>query len=323
MEMESTISKRRWRKEQDQEQEQESPNLYVANCGPAVGLSFHAISSVFGRFGEIIGVFPADDTGARVIVSYSQPSSASSALAALDGFPCPLLGARTLHIRYSFALQPPPPKPKAVNSVAVSVAASDLGIPGLYLVRDFITPLEEHALLAAVDERPWKCLSKRRVQHYGYEFLYQTRNVDAKQFLGELPSFVSPVLEKISVFPNSGSTILDQLTVNEYPPGVGLAPHIDTHSAFDEPIFSLSLAGPCIMELRMYPHGKCLHTPSQNIDVKEESSDKCSDFTRKAIFLPPRGKCNQEEFKEGILDISQGGLASLCIFGCFLEYDEV
>ena len=25
---------------------------------------------------------------------------------------------------------------------------------------------------------------------------------------------------------------LDQLTVNEYPPGVGLAPHIDTHSAF-------------------------------------------------------------------------------------------
>lgn len=25
---------------------------------------------------------------------------------------------------------------------------------------------------------------------------------------------------------------IDQLTVNEYPPGVGLAPHIDTHSAF-------------------------------------------------------------------------------------------
>lgn len=25
---------------------------------------------------------------------------------------------------------------------------------------------------------------------------------------------------------------LDQLTVNDYPPGVGLAPHVDTHSAF-------------------------------------------------------------------------------------------
>jgi hypothetical protein len=27
-------------------------------------------------------------------------------------------------------------------------------------------------LLAAVDERPWISLSKRRVQHYGYEFCY-------------------------------------------------------------------------------------------------------------------------------------------------------
>lgn len=28
-------------------------------------------------------------------------------------------------------------------------------------------------LLAEVDDRPWKSLAKRRVQHYGYEFLYE------------------------------------------------------------------------------------------------------------------------------------------------------
>ena len=28
----------------------------------------------------------------------------------------------------------------------------------------------------------------------------------------------------------------DQVTVNEYPPGVGIAPHVDTHSAFEEAI---------------------------------------------------------------------------------------
>jgi len=28
-------------------------------------------------------------------------------------------------------------------------------------------------LLAAVDSRRWKSLAKRRVQHYGYEFLYE------------------------------------------------------------------------------------------------------------------------------------------------------
>ncbi|GKD11859.1 alkylated DNA repair protein AlkB homolog 8 isoform X1, partial [Tanacetum coccineum] len=38
--------------------------------------------------------------------------------------------------------------------------------------------------------------------------------------------------------------------VNEYPSGVGLSPHIDTHSAFEGSIYSLSLSGPCIMEFR-------------------------------------------------------------------------
>jgi alkylated DNA repair protein alkB family protein 8 len=43
---------------------------------------------------------------------------------------------------------------------------------------------------------------------------------------------------------------LDQLTVNEYTPGVGLSAHIDTHSAFSGAILSLSLAGGCVMEFR-------------------------------------------------------------------------
>ncbi|XP_065050168.1 alkylated DNA repair protein ALKBH8 homolog [Musa acuminata AAA Group] len=128
----------------------------------------------------------------------------------------------------------------------VSLLASDLGIPGIYLVHDFITVEEEKRLLAEVDNRQWRSLSKRRVQHYGYEFLYETRNVDSKHFLGELPSFVSNILQKILSFPGLGrdqNKEMDQLTVNEYPCGVGLSPHIDTHSAFDELIFSLSTAG--------------------------------------------------------------------------------
>jgi len=72
-------------------------------------------------------------------------------------------------------------------------------------------------LLAAVDARHWIGLAKRRVQHYGYEFCYGTRNVDTKKRLGELPSFVSPILERIYLFPNfdngSASLNLDQLTV--------------------------------------------------------------------------------------------------------------
>lgn len=43
---------------------------------------------------------------------------------------------------------------------------------------------------------------------------------------------------------------IDQLTVNEYTPGVGISPHIDTHSAFTGAIVCLSLGGPAVMVLR-------------------------------------------------------------------------
>ncbi|KAK9095699.1 hypothetical protein Scep_027168 [Stephania cephalantha] len=260
-----------------------SPNLYVANCGPAVGLSFEEIESAFAQFGEVRGVHAADSSGARVIVSYALNSSAQSAFEALNRNPCPNLGGRLLHIRYS-VLQSP--SDQVNDFVSVSLEASELRIPGLHLIRDFVAEDEEKELLAAVDSRTWNGLSKRRVQHYGYEFLYQIRNVDTKHHLGELPSFVSPILERISSFSSDAEAvhgIVDQLTVNEYPSGVGLAPHIDTHSAFEGSIFSLSLAGPCIMEFRRYSQGA--RFPSFATDEKGNSSENC---LRKALFLPPR-----------------------------------
>nr|AKM76727.1 RNA-binding (RRM/RBD/RNP motifs) family protein [Geranium incanum] len=268
-----------------------SPNLYVANCGSAVGLSHDAIASVFATFGTVRGVYAADDSGARVIVSYDDDSAAAAALTALHGRACPQLAGRTLHIRYSM-LQPSPSNVNSnSSSMQVCLFASETAIPGLYLIPDFVTPHEEQELLAAVDARPWISLAKRRVQHYGYQFCYQTRNVNAKQHLGELPSFLSPVLERITSFPNlndAADVSLDQLTVNEYPPGVGLSPHIDTHSAFEGLIFSLSLAGPCIMEFRRYEQGAWFLKAGSSIDTESENPENCTNFSRRAIYLPPR-----------------------------------
>ncbi|KAG1362779.1 alkylated DNA repair protein ALKBH8 [Cocos nucifera] len=258
-----------------------SSSLYVANCGPSVGISFDNIESVFGSFGKVIGIHAADETGTRVIVCFHEVSAAQAAFKALNGYSCSNLGGRTLHMRYS--VPQPPLKVMGGDSLPVSLSASELAIPGIYLLHEFITLEEEKELLAEVDAMPWKRLSKRKVQHYGYEFLYETRNVDSKQFLGELPSFVSHILKKIMSFPgldDDRSKQVDQLTVNEYPSGVGLSPHIDTHSAFDELIFSLSLAGPCIMEFRRYLQGA--------FGAIGNNPQQFSNFTRKAIFLPPR-----------------------------------
>jgi len=63
---------------------------------------------------------------------------------------------------------------------------------------------------------------------------------------------------------------------------VGLSPHIDTHSAFEDCIFSLSLAGPCIMEFRRYS----VSTWKASTTDAEKSGD--SSCIKKALYLPPR-----------------------------------
>lgn len=78
------------------------------------------------------------------------------------------------------------------------------------------------------------------------------------------------------------------LQVNEYPPGVGLSPHIDTHSAFEDLIFSLSLAGPCIMEFRKYANDDMLPRVALSTVTKVGSPEDDLNFIRKAIYLPPR-----------------------------------
>uniref|UniRef100_A0A453CTY8 RRM domain-containing protein n=1 Tax=Aegilops tauschii subsp. strangulata TaxID=200361 RepID=A0A453CTY8_AEGTS len=149
--------------------------LYVANCGPAVGLTHDDVAAAFGAFGEVQGVSAADDSGARVIVRFREPAAAGAAMAALHGRPCGRLSGRVLHIRYSV---PAPPKaPVAVSAPPVALSSSELGIPGIHLVQEFVSAAEEQELLAAVDSRPWKRLAKRRVQHYGYEFLYEVSSI--------------------------------------------------------------------------------------------------------------------------------------------------
>ena len=92
------------------------------------------------------------------------------------------------------------------------------------------------------------------------------------------------------------------MQVNEYPRGVGLSPHIDTHSAFEGSILSLSLGGPCIMEFRKYVNrGDSL--VDDDADLRDESHgnseaineqtgvylpNKPVEVIRKALFLPQR-----------------------------------
>lgn len=50
---------------------------------------------------------------------------------------------------------------------------------------------EEQLLLEKIDSHGWTKLLNRRVQHYGYEFVYGANNVDKHKKIGDLPDFCS------------------------------------------------------------------------------------------------------------------------------------
>uniref|UniRef100_A0A7I4EC52 tRNA (carboxymethyluridine(34)-5-O)-methyltransferase n=1 Tax=Physcomitrium patens TaxID=3218 RepID=A0A7I4EC52_PHYPA len=288
---------------------QGTAHLYVANCGPDVGLAFSDIKKAFEIFGSVENVQLAGASGSRVYVSYHNVDDAVAARNAWNLKPCDALQGRVMVIQHAV-----PQTQSSVEEQVVFTSSADVGVPGLTLYTDFVTLSEEQELLREVDERSWQTLAKRRVQHYGYEFLYKTRNVDLSQKLGELPASLEPLLNKISLVPEIASAEeptlpFDQLTVNEYPRGVGLSPHIDTHSAFEGSILSLSLGGPCIMEFRKYiKRGNSLvdgdaHTSTSISQQNDESNENAEAIVvrnddsvptgsvyiiRKALFLPPR-----------------------------------
>jgi alkylated DNA repair protein alkB family protein 8 len=57
------------------------------------------------------------------------------------------------------------------------------------VIDDFITSEEEQTLIENIDKQEWNKLSHRRVQHYGYEFIYGANNINKNNKIGPIPEF--------------------------------------------------------------------------------------------------------------------------------------
>lgn len=119
-------------------------------------------------------------------------------------------------------------------------------------------------------------MKHRQVYHYGYEFKYDTNNVDATQPLEKrIPDECNDLWPRLkSMKPTLSFQIPNQVTVNKYQPGQGIPPHCDTHSAFCDPIFSLSLANGTVMEFRRPSDGCHLSVwlPRRSLLIMSEES---------------------------------------------------
>jgi alkylated DNA repair dioxygenase AlkB len=121
-------------------------------------------------------------------------------------------------------------------------------IPGLSYVANYLSQNEQVELLTVIDRLPWSADLKRRVQHYGYRYDYLRKVIDRDMFLGSLPEWASDLEERLRRDGHAPRQ-LDQLIVNEYLPGQGIAPHVDCVPCFADTVLSLSLGSRCILTM--------------------------------------------------------------------------
>lgn len=127
-------------------------------------------------------------------------------------------------------------------------------IEGLSYLPGYVTGDEESRLLESVDSEPWLDDLQRRVQHYGYRYDYKARSVTADMKLGPIPTWLDRLGKRMA---SDGyfEQRPDQVIVNEYEPGQGIAPHADCRPCFGPTVTTLSLASACEMEFRR-PHSE-------------------------------------------------------------------
>mmetsp|Transcript_13542 Transcript_13542/g.32341 ORF Transcript_13542/g.32341 Transcript_13542/m.32341 type:complete len:353 (+) Transcript_13542:1-1059(+) len=216
-------------------------HLYLANCGEARGDTPSSVLEFLRELAPGVNIEDVHVGSAGVsYVSFSTADEAQDASARLRD------SARRWIVRYAERSDAAVPQCILPDSVA---STESIEVPGMTIVPNFVDEEVAQALLAAVDSQPWDTSIRRRVQHYGHAFDYSRLRLAEGRHIEALPDFCAGLLDRIvrsDLLPQPP----DQLTVNEYQPGVGIALHVDAHSSFEDGIAALTLGAGIVMEFR-------------------------------------------------------------------------
>lgn len=228
------------------------------------GLSEEVLLNHFSKYGHINKIFLLPGKSCS-FVEFVNVDSAISAFENIHGKLNITQNEKPLYLSYVKTL------PKDIN------ADSNFELPpGLIVLKEFINEHEEKTLLTRCDFNDLSStgnLKFRQVKHYGYEFRYDTNNVDkSSPLLKGIPiecDFLWERLKKETCI----DFVPDQLTINFYKPGHGIPSHVDTHSAFEDPIVSLSLGSSIVMEFKHADgrHFK-VHLPKRSLLIMSKES---------------------------------------------------
>jgi len=131
-------------------------------------------------------------------------------------------------------------------------------LPSGFLYRpQFLTPDDEQALVATIQQLPLQSAryreftAKRRILSFGYGYDFSSQVMTSA---APLPAFLEPLRARVAELVGIDPGDFRQCTVAEYAPGTQLGWHRDVPSF--AVVAGVSLAGPCRMRLRRYPHVK-------------------------------------------------------------------
>lgn len=150
--------------------------------------------------------------------------------------------------------------------------ADDEAIPGLRYEPDFLSELEERALLAVIatlDLQPAQYkeyASRCRVISYGGRYDFDTNAILPTPPLD--PRFF-PLRERVAQWLGVASEALEHLLVTEYAPGTQLGWHRDVPQY--ETVVGISLGSAATMGFRRYPPGPVTNRQSVKLELAPRS----------------------------------------------------
>lgn len=121
-------------------------------------------------------------------------------------------------------------------------------VEGLRYVPDFLTPAEQEDAVRRIDanQGAWLKSLSRRVQHYGWRYDYAARAITSDMRIGPLPAWLQVLALRLY---EAGwfERVPEQVIINEYEPGQGIAMHAD-HPGFGDAVAMVSLGDDWAMD---------------------------------------------------------------------------
>ncbi|TWO67820.1 alpha-ketoglutarate-dependent dioxygenase AlkB [Caenimonas sedimenti] len=144
--------------------------------------------------------------------------------------------------------------------------------PGLRYEADFLSPAEEAALVARIEQLPLAPMryqqytARRRVVSYGGQYDFSAQKLEAAE---PLPDWLAPLCRRAAGWAGLAPGAFTQALVAEYQPGTPLGWHRDVPDFED--VVGISLLNAATLRFRPYPHETGSKARSLKLEVLPRS----------------------------------------------------